>query len=87
MLFRSEAPAYSVLDQLLDEGRAEGLQQGMRQGEQLGMRHLLEAQLHARFGAVAATFTDRLAAADLPTLQSLGERLLRAERIDDVFAG
>ncbi len=74
-----EAPAYSVLDQLLDEGRAEG--------EQLGMRHLLESLLRSRFGAAADAFTDRLTTADLATLQRWGERLLRAARIDDVFAG
>ncbi len=77
-----EAPAYSVLDQLLDEGRAEGLQRG----EQLGMRHLLESMLRTRFGATADAFTDRLATADLATLQLWGQRLLQAQRLEQVFA-
>jgi len=96
-----EFPAYSLLDALHDEGRAlglqagrqqglkqgleQGLEQGLHQGEHLGMRHLLEAQLRARFGVDLAPFAERLATADVATLQTYGERLLRAERIEQVF--
>jgi predicted transposase YdaD len=93
-----EFPAYSLLDALHDEGRElgmkaglqqglqKGLQQGLQQGELAGTRHLLETMLRARFGADLAPFADRLAAADVATLQTYGERLLRAERIEQVFA-
>jgi hypothetical protein len=92
-----EFPAYSLLDALHDEGRAlglqagrqqglqQGLEQGLHQGEHLGMRHLLEAQLRARFGVDLAPFAAQLGSADLATLQTYGERLLRAERIEQVF--
>ena len=84
-----EFPAYSLLDALHDEGRElgmkAGLQQGLQQGELAGTRHLLETMLRARFGVDLAPFADQLAAADVATLQTYGERLLRAERIEQVF--
>jgi hypothetical protein len=89
-----ELPPYSLLDFLLDEGREQGrkealqqgIQQGVQQGEHLGMRQLLVSQLRTRFGVDLAPYADRLAAADLATLQSWGERLLRAPTIEQVFA-
>ncbi|MFO0277543.1 MAG: hypothetical protein ACK533_09710, partial [Planctomycetota bacterium] len=81
--------AYSLLDALHDEGRElgrkAGLQQGLQQGELAGTRHLLETMLRARFGVDLAPFADRLATADVATLQTYGERLLRADRIEQVF--
>jgi len=69
-----ELPAYSMLDFLQDEGQKKG------------MRHLLESMLRARFAVDLAPYADRLANADLATLQSWGERLLRAASIEQVFA-
>jgi hypothetical protein len=42
--------------------------------------------LRARFGVDLAPFAAQLASADVATLQTYGERLLRAERIEQVFA-
>ncbi|MFN6195406.1 MAG: Rpn family recombination-promoting nuclease/putative transposase [Planctomycetota bacterium] len=81
-----EFPAYSLLDFLLDEGREQGMKKGIQQGEHLGMRQLLESLLRTRFGVDPAPYADRLAAADLATMQSWGERLLRAPTIEQVFA-
>jgi hypothetical protein len=80
-----EFPAYSLLDALHDEGRELGMKAGLQQGELAGTRHLLETMLRARFGVDLAPFADRLATADVATLQTYGERLLRAERIEQVF--
>jgi hypothetical protein len=88
-----EFPAYSLLDALHDEGRElgmkaglqQGLQKGLQQGELAGTRHLLETMLRARCGVDLAPFAAQLAAADVATLQTYGERLLRAERIEQVF--
>jgi len=81
-----ELPPYSLLDFLLDEGREQGRKEALQQGEHLGMRHLLESQLRTRFGVDPAPYANRLAAADLATLQSWGDRLLRATSIEQVFA-
>jgi hypothetical protein len=80
-----EFPAYSLLDALHDEGRELGMKAGLQQGELAGTRHLLETMLRARFGVDLAPFAAQLAAADVATLQTYGERLLRAERIEQVF--
>ncbi|MFN9276864.1 MAG: hypothetical protein ACK6D2_14180, partial [Planctomycetota bacterium] len=77
--------AYSLLDALHDEGRELGRKAGLQQGELAGTRHLLETMLRARFGVDLTPFVDRLATADVATLQTYGERLLRAERIEQVF--
>jgi len=64
------------------EGRAEGREEGRAEGQ----ADLLRRQLKARFGPVPAVFEQQLRNADVPRLSAWGEQLMRAERIEDVFA-
>jgi L-fuculose-phosphate aldolase len=78
-------PMRSMLDLVLDMGHERGVQQGMQQGLE-ALRQVLAGLLQTRFGELSAPHAARLAAADLPTLQAWGARLLRVDRIDRVFA-
>lgn len=81
-------PMRSALDLVLDMGHERGMQKGLQQGLQQGLealRQMLAEQLRTRFSELTAAHAARLAAADLATLQAWGERLLRVDRIGQVF--
>jgi len=63
------------------EGRQEGLQKGLQKGEAL----LLLRQLERKFGRLDAKTRQQVAGTDAERLLSWGERVLTAERLEDVF--
>jgi hypothetical protein len=65
----------------LERGRQEGRHEGRREGE----ARLLLGQLERKFGAVAPGVRTRVETADAELLLRWGERLLDAERLEEVF--
>jgi hypothetical protein len=63
-----------------EEGREEGRQESRREWEAAYLTRLLER----RFGVLPDAAKDRVAAADLPTLELWGTRLFGAASIDDI---
>jgi hypothetical protein len=61
--------------------RQEGRQEGRREGETALLLRLMER----RFGVLSAAVRDRVAAADLATVEEWGLRVLDASSIDDVL--
>ena len=71
----------------IEKGRAEGLEQGMERGVQQGEAALLLRQIERKFGApVLREYGARVESADAETLVTWSERILVAERVEDVFA-
>lgn len=65
----------------LKEGRKEGIQEGRQEGEAT----LLLRQLERKFGRVDSKTRKRIQGADAERLLDWGERVLTAERLEDVF--
>jgi hypothetical protein len=65
----------------LRRARAEGVEQGLQQGELA----LLRRQIEKRFGPIPAWAQERLSALSPPQLEDLGERLLDAASLDQLF--
>lgn len=65
----------------LEEGRQEGIQEGIRQGE----ASLLERLLRRRFVDLPKWVFERLEKASREELERWGERVLEAQRLEDVF--
>lgn len=81
------APTFGGAMPSYDERLIEtGIQQGIQQGRREGIRHALRAVVRARFGEIADTVEARIAAASAEELQRWLERVVGAERIEDVFA-
>lgn len=57
-----------------------GIKQGMQQGE----ARVLARQLQLKFGELPTTFIQRIEQADEQTLMQWSERILTADRIEDV---
>lgn len=75
-----------------DEIRRKGLQEGrqarrkgLQQGLQQGQAALLLRQLDTRFGKLSSEVRSRVEAASSKELLAWGERLLEAQRLEDVF--
>ncbi len=62
-----------------------GREKGRREGRQEGESALLLRQLEARFGPLDSEIVERVQAADADRLLAWGERILSAERLEDVF--
>ncbi|MBF0138227.1 MAG: cytosolic protein, partial [Magnetococcales bacterium] len=75
------ADARGAVELAREEGEARGEVIGLRNGE---MRNLLRLIRH-RFGAVPEWVPDRLATADLKTLETWNEKILVAESLQAVF--
>ncbi|MCO5170950.1 MAG: Rpn family recombination-promoting nuclease/putative transposase [Planctomycetes bacterium] len=79
----------STAQKLIDEGRAEGLAEGRTEGRAEGnaegARRVLERLLRTRFGELSPATRRRLQAADPSRLEAWAERVLTAERLEDVF--
>jgi flagellar biosynthesis/type III secretory pathway protein FliH len=67
------------------EGRREGRQEGRREGRQEGEAALLLRQLERKFGQLDPTTRKRVQGADAKRLLDWGERVLEAQRLEDVF--
>jgi hypothetical protein len=65
----------------LEKGRQEGLQKGLQKGEAALLLRLLER----KFGRLDRQIRARVRAADAESLLAWGERVLTAERLEDVF--
>ena len=66
--------------------REEGLQEGRQQGWQEGEAALLGRQLACKFGTLDAETLRRIATADSQQRLRWGERVLSADKLEDVFA-
>ena len=71
--------------ELREEGRLLGLKEGEQKGMQKGEATLLLRQLERKFGRLDAQTRKRVRSADAGRLLDWGERLLTAERLEDVF--
>jgi predicted transposase/invertase (TIGR01784 family) len=71
--------------QVFGEGRSEGRSEGRVEGRAEGEAALLLRLLEHRFGPVPDSARQRIAAADAEALLNWGERLLDAQRLEDVW--
>lgn len=69
----------------IKEGRHEGLQKGVQKGLQQGEASLLLRQQERKFGRLDPQTRKRVRSADAERLLDWGERVLTAERLEDVF--
>ncbi len=70
-----------------DEGQTQGHKQGHQQGYDEGQRSILLGLLGRRFGPLPASVVARVSNASTDELMRWSERVLDAERLDDIFAG
>jgi len=69
------------LQQARQDGRQEGRQEGLQQGESL----VLLCLLRLKFGEIPDDIRLRIEAAEADTLLTWSERILTAERMEDIF--
>jgi hypothetical protein len=82
----------NMLDSMIDDaiirglrqGLEQGLEQGREQGRVEGKRDDVRVIVRARFGTIPAALEQRIAAADVATLDDLIPRAATAERIEDL---
>jgi predicted transposase YdaD len=67
------------------EGRREGRKEGRQEGRQEGEAALLLRQLERKFGQLDPRTRKRVQGADAERLLDWGERVLEAQRLEDVF--
>jgi len=71
----------------IEQGIEQGIKKGAQLGYQRGEASLLLRQLTKKFGAAAATaHRQRIENAEPEQLEAWSERILSAERVDDIFA-
>lgn len=68
------------------KGRRQGLKEGLEQGQKQGQESLLLRQLERKFGPLDPKTRTRVRRADADRLLVWGERILTAERLEQVFA-
>ena len=68
-----------------EEGRQEGRQEGITKGRIEGQAELLLRQLERKFGPLPAELRGRVLGAEAEQLLRWGERVLTAERLEEVF--
>lgn len=74
------------LRQGLQQGLQQGVRQGVQQGLQIGEAKVLLRQIDRKYGAqLAAAYRERIESADAETLLLWSDRILSAERIEDLF--
>ena len=66
----------------IQQGWQQGLQEGFQQGEVFVLTHILTR----RFGPLPGWATERLAQASREELEQWTERVLEAQRLEDIFA-
>jgi hypothetical protein len=69
----------------IEKGIAEGIEKGIEKGIAEGLKRSLTALLRARFGDLDAAAEARLAQATTEDLDRWTERVLVAQRVDDIF--
>ena len=69
----------------LQQGRQEGEQIGEQRGEKKGEAKMLSRQLQRRFRDVPTWASDKIAKADLPTLEEWSLRFVDAQSLEDIF--
>lgn len=80
---RAEETAMTTARELIEQGMA----QGEAKGELAGRQAVLHKLLRLRFGSVTPEAAERIARADVGTLDRWVERVLTATSVDDVLAG
>jgi len=71
----------------MEEPMASAAERLIEQGIEQGTRATLHRQLRARFGPLSSELEQRLASASAEDLDLATERILTAERAEDVFEG
>ena len=74
-----------VLRPLFLQERMDGKQEGRQEGEHIGEAKILTSQLQRRFGDLPAWASDKIAKADLSTLEEWSLRILDAPTIESVL--
>ena len=72
---------HQIREEGLEEGREQGLQQGLQQGE----ARMLLRLLRLKFGPLAPEIEERVRSTDADRLLEWSDRVLTAERLQDVF--
>jgi predicted transposase YdaD len=72
----------TTADRLKEEGRAEGEAKGRAEGR----AEILSKLLTLKFGALSAEIEEQLGKADIEDLDKWSERVLSAQRLEEVFA-
>jgi hypothetical protein len=73
------------IDRWNRELREEGVQEGLQKGLQEGEARILLRQLRLKFGPLKPETEEQVPAADAERLMEWSERVLGAERVEDVF--
>ena len=73
------------MTQGLTKGMTQGLTQGLTKGMSKGESRLLKRLLEKRFGPLPVTVAEKLEAASVQDLDSWGDAVLTATRLEDVF--
>ena len=68
-----------------EEGREEGREKGREEGRQEGEALVVLRLLRLKFGSLAPEIEERVRSADAGRLLGWSERVLTAERLQDVF--
>lgn len=67
------------------EGRQKGRQEGLQEGVQRGEYSLLIRLLERKFKKISLHVLQQLAQANAETLLIIGERVLEAKKLEDIF--
>ena len=76
----------STAQELIAQGHEEGHREGHREGREQERRDLAKLLLTEKFGELSQETRDRLEQASADVLQLWCKRVLKAERLEDVFA-
>lgn len=76
----------SAAEQLIQQGMERGLQQGLQQGKVQALRGALSRLLNARFGALTPSVQQKIDGAMPDQLERWIERVVTADRLDEIFA-
>lgn len=71
--------------QAREKGLQEGLQKGLQRGLQEGEARILLRQLRLKFGPLSPEVEERVLSTNEDRLAEWSERILTAERLEDVF--
>ena len=71
--------------QILERGRQEGREEGREEGRQEGEARVVLRLLRLKFGPLAPEIEEQVRSADADRLLEWSERVLTAERLQDVF--
>lgn len=69
----------------IEKGFQQGIQQGLEQGIEKGELYLLRRQLIRKFGELPLNFSKRLETAHADELLQMGDRILEANSLEEVF--